>query len=415
MERRAAWWAGGHRVRLLKGGDELFPAMHRAIDAAQHEVWLATYIFYDDALARTMAHALARAAARGVRVGVVVDGFGSGRRVAKLREWLAGTGVDLAVFRPLERWWSWLLPGQMRRLHTKLCSVDGEVAFVGGINIIDDRWDVNHGATPNPRLDFAVELRGPVAQAVAHTVRALWSRATMGADLREEAWALLRSAEPLQHARDLLHRLQISAIQAPRRRAGDTQPPIRVALVIRDNLRQRRAIERVYVDALNAAREKVDLVCSYFYPGQRFRRALISAARRGVKVRVLLQGQVDYRIAGFAARVMYDEMLGCGIRIHEYMQAFLHAKAAVVDDAWSTVGSSNIDPMSLLLNLEANVVVDDTTFANDVRRAFDEALQQSREVTVSTSSHRWVTLLGQGLLSWLAHWYLRLAGISGRY
>lgn len=389
--------------------------MHRAIDAAQHEVWLATYIFYDDAVARTMAHALARAAARGVRVGVVVDGFGSGRRVAKLREWFASTGVNLAVFRPLERWWSWLLPGQMRRLHTKLCSVDGVVAFVGGINVIDDRWDVNHGATPNARLDFAVELQGPVARAIEHTVRALWSRATMGADFRDEAMSLLRSAEPLTHARELLQRMRISARTMPQRRAGDAQPAVRVALVIRDNLRQRRAIERVYVDALNAARERVDLVCPYFYPGQRFRRALIAAARRGVKVRVLLQGQVDYRIAGFAARVMYDQMHACGIRIHEYMHAFLHAKAAIVDDSWSTVGSSNIDPMSLLLNLEANVVIDDAAFAQELRVAFDDALLQSREVPVSATGHRWVRLVGQGLLSWLAHWYLRLAGISGRY
>ena len=193
-------FSGGNQVQLLKGGDALFPAMHEAIRRARHEVWLATYIFHDDATAMSLVEALVAAHRRGVRVRVVVDGFGSKASLPHLREHLtghAGHGVALAVFRPMHGWWSWLQPGQMRRLHQKLCSVDGEVAFVGGINVIDDRFDLRHGLSDLPRLDYAVRLQGPVVQAVEQTVRAVWTRAWLGRDFKEELLALARSAEPL--------------------------------------------------------------------------------------------------------------------------------------------------------------------------------------------------------------------------
>ena len=139
-----------------------------------------------------------------------------------------------------------------------------------------------------------------------------------------------------------------------------------LAFVVRDNLRQRRSIERVYMEAIQHARHRIDLVTPYFYPDRHFRYALANAAERGVKVRLLLQGKIDYRIAGVAARVLYDELLAKGVQIFEYTPAYLHAKMAVVDDEWATLGSSNIDPLSLLLNLEANVVVCDAPFARRV-------------------------------------------------
>ena len=159
-------FTGGNALRLLRGGDELFPAMLEAIDAARREVWLATYIFHEDGAARQIADRLVQAARRGVAVHLVIDGFGSKSTLPALREWLAGSPVALEVFRPLDRWWRWLQPGQLRRLHQKLCVVDDEVAFVGGINIIDDRHDLNHGWTELPRLDFAVEVRGALAASV---------------------------------------------------------------------------------------------------------------------------------------------------------------------------------------------------------------------------------------------------------
>jgi cardiolipin synthase A/B len=413
-ERRAAWFSGGHQVRLFEGGSQWFPALREAIDGAQHEVWLATYIFHDDPTAQQVAAALKRAATRGVTVGVVVDGFGSAKYLARIADMFKGTRVQWVTFRPLHRWYAYLIPGQMRRLHQKLCSIDGTVAYVGGINVIDDRLDVQHGVTERPRLDYAVEVKGPVAVSVEQTVKALWTRATLGVAWHEELWAMARSSEPVNHATQLIQRVRVTTGARPARSAQAPLEPVRVALLIRDNVRQRRAIERAYIAAFDRAQRRIDLVSPYFFPGRPFRRALMGAARRGVQVRVLLQGKVDYRLAAAAARALYDEMLDSGIQIHEYTHAFLHAKIAVVDDVWATVGSSNIDPMSLLLNLEANVVVDDEAFALQLRQAIDGALSRSVHVQAAQVTG-WAATVRRGLLATLARWYLRLAGVDRRY
>jgi cardiolipin synthase len=407
-------FSGGNRVRLLVGGDDLFPAMRAAIEGARREVWLATYLFHHDTAALAMADVLAAAAERGVQVRVVVDGFGSRAALPTLRAHWLGSRVALAVFRPLDRWYAWFQPGQMRRLHQKLCVVDGEIAFVGGINIIDDRIDLHHGSGDAPRLDFAVELQGPLVAHVEQTARAMWSRAAFGHDWREELRALARSAEPIARLRALLRRMRILPPDDTEPRRGEPAP-VRAAFVVRDNLRQRRAIERSYIDAFRAARTHIDLASPYFYPGRTFRRTLRDAARRGVQVRVLLQGKIDYRIAGLAASVLYDELLAYGVRIFEYQPAFLHAKLARTDDEWCTVGSSNIDPLSLLLNLEANLVVCDAGFVAEVGAAFEQALAVSHEVTAPPQAAGWSAVLRRGLVASAAHWYLRMAGITTRY
>jgi cardiolipin synthase len=409
---REAQYSGGNEVSLLTGGDELFPAMRSAIARAHHEVWLAVYIFHDDNAGRAMADALMAAARRGVRVRVVVDGFGSNATLPTLRRWFDGSGVALAVFRPLDRWYAWLQPSQLRRLHQKLMAADGEQAFVGGINIIDDRNDLSVGFTHEPRLDFAVGLRGPVVIPVAQTARAMWTRAAFGRDWRDEVLALARSAEPMARARALVQRLRASTEPEE---GGEDTAPVRAAFLVRDNLRQRRAIERSYVEALRRARRRIDLVSTYFYPGRVFRRTLRDAARRGVYVRLLLQGKVDYRFAGLAASVFYDEMLSRGIRIYEYTPAFLHAKVALVDDDWATVGSSNIDPLSLLLNHEGNIVVRDAAFNATLAAAFEKAIAVSREITAPLVARGWGATLRRGFVGWVANWYLRLAGITDRY
>lgn len=410
---------GGNRVRLLAGGDEQFPAMCEAIARARRQVWLATYIFHDDAAAEQVARALADAARRGLWVAVVVDGFGSKATLPKLRQWLEPAGVQLTVFRPVDRWWRLLSPGQLRRLHQKLCVVDGHTGYVGGINLIDDRNDLHHGALAAPRLDFAVEVQGPLAAAIEQTARAVWSRAALGADWRDELVALARSAEPVARMRRTMGRLRMLPAAGRRRRlaqqAATELPPVRAAFLVRDNLRQRRSIEHAYIEAIDRSRERVDVVCPYFYPGHTFRRALEAAAGRGVQVRLLLQGQPDYRFAALAAQVMYGELLAAGVRIFEYTPAFLHAKVAVVDGDWATVGSSNIDPLSLLLNLEANVIVRDVAFAGDLALRFEAAVLASREVTPPQVGTGWWAAARRGLVATVAYWFLRLAGMSGKY
>jgi len=327
-----------------------------------------------------------------------------------------GSGVRLEVFRPLDRWYAWLQPGQLRRLHQKLCVCDETVAFVGGINLIDDRHDINHGWSDAPRLDFAVAISGPLAASVHATARAMWARAHLWHGWRDEVKSLARSGRPVKQAMALVRELRGTA---PASTAASTPAlaadPMRAAFVVRDNLRQRRTIERSYVEAIRQAQTRIDLAVPYFYPGRRFRVALRTAAKRGVRVRLLLQGKIDYRIAALAAQALYDELRGHGVRIFEYTPAYLHAKVAVVDDDWATVGSSNIDPLSLLLNLEANVVVRDAAFAAALAERFETVFALSAEVTGAPQRSGWRRWLHRGVVAWAATVYLKVAGVTGRY
>jgi cardiolipin synthase A/B len=411
----APLFAGGNDVRLLQGGDELFPQMEAAIDAARDDVWLATYIFHSDPAATRIADALKRAAARGVAVCVVVDGFGSIKSMPAVRAMFAGSAVQLEVFRPLDHWYAWLQPGQLRRMHQKLCVCDTRVAFVGGINLLDDRHDMNHGWGPAPRLDFAVMLQGPTAKAVHSATRALWARAHLWRSWREEMRELASSPQPVKEALARVRELRGATTLAEAGEGEPPPPPMHAAFLVRDNLRQRRTIERSYVEAIRHAKHRVDLAVPYFYPGRAFRRALRDAARRGVRVRLLLQGKIDYRIAALAAQAVYEELRSRGVLIYEYMPAYLHAKVAVVDDDWATVGSSNIDPLSLLLNLEANVVVRDATFAAVLSQRFEQALADCTEVTGPPQQAGWRGWLRRGLVASLANAYLRMAGVAGNY
>jgi cardiolipin synthase len=218
----------------------------------------------------------------------------------------------------------------------------------------------------------------------------------------------------MARARRLIERLRLPSEEQPTGRIADLLP-VRAAFVLRDNLRRRRTIERSYIAALRRARERIDLASPYFYPGGAFRSALRHAARRGVQVRLLMQGKLDYRFAGLAARSLYDELLGAGVRIFEYMPAFLHAKVALVDDEWATVGSSNIDPLSLLLNLEANVVVRDAGFNAQLGAEFDRAFAVSEEVDPKQTRRGVEGALRRGFVAWCAHVYLRIAGATGKY
>ena len=407
----SARWIGGNQVRLLQGGDELFPAMRAAINAARQSVWLATYIFHDDSAARALADALVEAARRGVEIYVVVDGFGSKATLTTLRRWLAAGGIEIQVFRPIDRWWRYLQPGQLRRLHQKMCVVDATVAFVGGINLIDDRNDMVHGWSDTPRFDFAVEIRGPLAERVQHALRAIWARSHLGEDWRGELKRLLRSNAPMNSVVELLRSLRVR----PRRTdPAAATTPVSAVFVVRDNFSQRRSIEHRYIEAMHRATAHIDIACPYFYPGQGFRRALVKAARRGVRVRLLLQGKIDYRVAALAARVLYDDLRRRGIHIYEYMPAFLHAKVALIDDRWATVGSSNIDPLSLLLNLEANVIVRDAEFSIELASRLDAAFAASSEITLPQIGG-WRGWLRRGVVAWGATVYLRVAGITQRY
>jgi cardiolipin synthase len=343
---------------LLTGGVDLFAAMGEAVDAAQHEVLLETYIFDFAGAGAQVARALMRAAQRGVRVCVVVDGVGTGELPTLWADQFAQTGVQVRVFAPAVGWGFWL-PSRWRRLHRKLCVVDNTVAFCGGINILDDYLDPHvDGLLKSPRLDYAVSMRGPLVTAAYDTMTQLWSRIEAVRELRSQD--LSGAMDALRGASQSLH---FPAL-------GEAQ------LVLRDNVRHRSHIERTYRKAIGAARHDIIVASAYFFPGLRLRRALVTAARRGVRVRLLLQGQYEYFVPYRAARQLYGQLITAGVEIHEYHASFLHAKVAVVDGKWLTVGSSNLDPFSLLLAREANVVAHNPPLALTLQASLINAIEQ---------------------------------------
>jgi len=289
-------------------------------------------------------------------------------------------------------------------LHRKMAVIDDSVAFVGGINIIDDH---NYGPLElpevGPRYDFAVRVRGPLVAQIALASARLWFRMAQQRGLRETATAFTE-----------VETLTTAARQARREHhAGG----VAAALLLRDNLRNRRTIEREYLYALGAARHDVIIANAYFLPGTKMRRALLACRERGVRVRLLLQGMVEYRLQHFATHALYARLLEAGIEIYEYEASFLHAKVAVIDNSWATVGSSNLDPFSLLLAREANVAVYDPSFAGVLRARLERAMAQ-RSARVVPEVHARLPRLRR-FANWAAYYVLRLgvviAGVTGRY
>lgn len=265
------------------------------------------------------------------------------------------------------------MPDRWRRMHRKLCVVDGLVAFCGGINVLDDFYDPNHGVLELPRLDFHVSVTGPLVQDVHAATAQFWWRLQALRQVREidfsASWHSLQQAlKQARHSRDPSRR-DVLALPTSRDSTGAM-----AALVLRDNLRNRTRIERAYRQAIGEAREEIIIANAYFLPGRKLRKGLIHAAQRGVKVRLLLQGRYEYFMQFHAARPVYGALLKAGVEIHEYAVSFLHAKVAVVDGRWATVGSSNLDPLSLLLAREANVVIEDIAFAQNLRTQLENAI-----------------------------------------
>lgn len=334
----------GNYLLLLQDGAEFFPQLCDDIDAAQHSVYLETYIFAADETGRMITAALQRAAARGVVVRLLLDGFGSAELPQHWLDELRMAGIEVQWFRREVSPFTLRRSRKRRllRLHRKLAVMDGKVAFVGGINIIDDIPEYSDFTVP--RLDYAVRVQGAVTGEIHAAMRRLWGVVS---------WVNFRKRG--KEIRRLVLEKEEHAV-APE-----------IAFLLRDNLRHRRDIERAYLKAITGAQREIIIANAYFLPGRAFRRALNRAVQRGVRVVLLLQGKVEYRLQHYATHALYGQLLVAGVEIYEYQASYMHAKVAVVDGKWATVGSSNIDPFSLLLAREANLAVWDTGFAGELR------------------------------------------------
>jgi cardiolipin synthase len=323
-------WISGNKFELLENGEQFYPRVFDAIAHAEKEILIETFILYDDKVGQGLQQALIAAAQRGVQVDLTIDGWGSPGLSKEFLAAMTSVGIRVHVFDPM--------PGFLRRinlfrrLHRKLVVIDGATAFIGGINFSADHL-LDFG--PEAKQDYSVCVRGPIVA---------------------EIHAFARSAVKGKNFKLRMRRQQAESNSLPK--AGDAD----AIFVWRDNHRHTRDIEYQYRLAIRLAKQRVIIANAYFFPGYAFLRDLRRAARRGVKVALILQGNPDMAIVQIAAGMLYHHLLTAGVEIYEYCDRPLHGKVAIVDDEWSTVGSSNLDPLSLSLNLEANVVIRDRAF-----------------------------------------------------
>jgi cardiolipin synthase len=354
---RVASYSHGNQLSLLHRGEQFFPALIDACESALVEIYLETYIFSLDATGLRVKTALLNAARRGVAVQLIVDWLGTGDdTIEQLRVELEPAGVRVVVFNP------WFKRGIVR-MHRKIAVIDQRIAFLGGLNINDDLIADDGSAAPLPaaRWDFAVTVSGPLVQAIHAEVLAQWER-----------------LEP----KPLITRLQGIRAYVSNRQAWRAVEVAEAAFVVRDNLRNRQAIQRALLQALGRARSSALLVTPYFAPGRKLRKAMIHAAQRGVEV-VLLIGVGQFVMQDAVAQSFYPRLVRAGVTIVEYRHTQLHGKLAVIDGEWATVGSSNFDGLSLFVNHEANIVVRDSAFAKSLQQMIREAVVEGVVITAA--------------------------------
>jgi len=343
----------GHRVLPLRDGREAYPRMLESIRGAREHVLLETYIFADDTWGREFHRALCERAQAGVPVRVMYDAVGSSDTPREFFGDLRRAGCRVNQFNPIH---GMLDPRRRRRNHRKLLVVDGRVAYAGGLNIAREyaeRW-----------RDTAVEIRGPIVAHLAYMFLTIWAK--------EE-----------------------------RRHPGIPTPPIPPAegttatlALSSDRWKNRWRLARSYRRAIAQSTKRVWISNAYFIPSRRFLRALRLAAKRGVDVRVLVPATTDVTPVYYASRALFARLLRWGVRVFEWQGEMMHAKTAVVDGEWATVGSYNIDHLSLMHNLELSIVVVDRDFGAAMERMYEEDLRRCREVEAREWRHRpWTTKL----------------------
>lgn len=355
----AGRWYDGNDFHLLENGEEFYPRVFERIGQARKEVVIETFILFEDKVGLALHEVLVAAARRGVHVDLTIDGWGSPDLSQQFVATLIDAGVRLHVFDPGPRPFG-LRPNMLRRMHRKIVVVDGEIAFIGGINYSADHLG-DYG--PEAKQDYAVEMQGPIVAEVHRFVHANLAAGTRHSPQTRRFWRWRRR---VRHAPEEL-----------------PQPgSARAMLVSRDNSSHTTDIERQYRIAIRAARERIVIANAYFFPGYRLIRDLRRAARRGVDVRLILQGTPDMAIVKVGASALYGHLAKAGVRIFEYCDRPLHGKVALVDHEWSTVGSSNLDPLSLSLNLEANIVILDGGFNEHLHARLDHLMRHScKQVT----------------------------------
>jgi cardiolipin synthase len=352
----------GNRVQLLFDGPATMREMMAAARGATTSINLETYIFDQDPIGLQFAEVLMEKRRQGVTVNVMYDSVGTLGTPQVFFDRMRAAGISMIAFNPVnpaKAKGNWSINN---RDHRKLMVVDGTVAFTGGINISSDyansslfrsrRKPDNVDKDKIGWRDTHVKIEGPAVAALQWAFVDNW--------VRQEGGEL--------SARDYFPRL------AP---VGD-----KFVRVLATDPGSNSEIYKSLLVAINEARKSVHITSAYFVPDQQVVDALIAAARRGVDVKLVLPGVSDHGLVMYAGQAFYEQLLAGGVKIFQLQVAVLHAKTAVIDGAWSTIGSANIDRRSFIHNYELNVVVIDPAFGRDMESAFNEDLRDSKEVTL---------------------------------
>ena len=339
----------GNRAELLENGDEIFPSMLEAIAAAKSSIHMEAYIYRDGEIARKMTLALAERARAGVSVRLLLDAIGSAGFGDENERILDEAGATVVFFRPIA---VRTLRKVHLRTHRKVLVVDGRIGFVGGVCIADE-W-MGDADDPGRWRETVVRVEGPVARQLQAAFGRAWLEAT----------------EELLAGRELYPengRVGPAVCQVMDSTPGFDSNPARLSFLV----------------AVGSAQRSLDLTAAYFVLDRTARRALVDAVKRGVRVRLLLQGpHSDHAIVRYAGRNDYSRLLEAGVEVWEYQKARLHSKTLLVDGRWGSVGSTNVTNRSFTWNYESNVHVFDPGFADEMGRAFEEDLAVSHRITL---------------------------------
>jgi cardiolipin synthase A/B len=346
----------GNDADLLINGDEIFPAYLDAIRQAQETVNLLTYAYWRGDIASEVAETLCEKAHAGVECNVIVDAVGAAKMDRQLVGKMRDAGVEVCYFRPPK---PYAVKRLQHRTHRKLLIVDGAVGFTGGVGIAEE-WTGN-AQDPDHWRDTHVRVRGPVVRGLQGAFAENWLECT-GDVLAGDRY--LPFVEELED--------------------GGPMQVMRSSATIGDT----NAEALVYL-ALAAAKRSIELTSAYFVPRPAFTDALVEAAERGVRLRILVPGShIDKEFVRTAGRAAYDELLGAGIEIYEYRPTMLHAKTLTVDGAWSSVGSVNFDNRSFQLHDEVTLCVQSERFAGRLHDAFERDLESSERIDPGEWSNR---------------------------
>lgn len=344
---RSSWTSGNH-ITTLENGGIYYPPMLEAIKKADHSITFESFAFMSSTPAYYFALAMAERARAGVKVHVILDGFGSRNIGDTCENILREGGVELQIYRPLNI----LRPRYSNnRTHRKILVVDGKVAFTGGAGFADG-W-MGHAQSSKHWRDTQYEIRGPAVAQMQHIFTDNWKELT-GRQLSGSDYF-----PPLHRAGNLTAQFTLGA---PREQ-GDT-------------------IARTYLLAINAARKSILIEHAYFIPNPTLQRAVADAARRGVRVEILTAGpHIDVPLCRTAARLTYPELLQAGVRVWEYQPTMMHGKLMIIDDHLVIAGSANFDDRSFFINDENNMHVLSPSFAREQTEMFNRDKALSAEVT----------------------------------